>query len=252
MKVHADADALHDLARTLESTADVLGEHRAAALVAMGHARLGWSDGRGADFQQQLFEQLLPVVHAVMRMKDLAGGVRARAHQLDGYLGVMGSGGSGPRSAAGRGPPSPGEPQRRSVASAAVSQDRSHGAARIVGTVPGARGPMTLVDVSGLRGSDIDWASGEDFPARFPTDVHHSNTADTYRRWNAAVPRVVAKVQNGEELTAEEDQIRSVYLGSEPVRLVLQPNGRLRADDQHRVMAAIEAGSILPVWTIRE
>lgn len=108
---------------------------------------------------------------------------------------------------------------------------------------------------AGARGEDFDW-QGEDFPAAFASDVHHGNTPDVYRGWVRLAFEVARRVAAGgwEAVAADPSacQVRDVFLGSEPPRLIIPAGGsRPIVGARHRVMAAIEAGATIPVLVER-
>lgn len=233
MKVEADPDALRELARRCLETADTVTEAQARLWNGVqGEVLPRWRDDRAQDLAERLIEAVQGVPAAMARLRELGTEVTGRATVLDGYGAVWAPSGGGATAAAPT--PAPAPPFA------------------VTGSVRGRAGELALVSFAGVRPEDVDWASGNDFPARFPGDVHHGNDATQYRAWTAAAGRVVAAVRGGHEVTEADRNARDVYLGSEPVRLVMQKNGRYRAETQHRVMAAIEAQATIPVRIERE
>jgi hypothetical protein len=113
---------------------------------------------------------------------------------------------------------------------------------------------LELWSFVGASASDFDWGD-ETFPTTFETQPHHGNTADVYRRWVGAAASVVEQVQeHGWDSVRREDarQVRDVFLGSEPPRIVLRADGsKPVVESRHRVLAAIQQGAAIPVLVVR-
>lgn len=114
--------------------------------------------------------------------------------------------------------------------------------------------PLELWSFAGASPGDFDWGD-EAFPTAFETESHHGNTADVYRRWVSAAANVVGQVreQGWDAVSGDEArQVRDVFMGSEPPRIVLRGDGsKPVVESRHRVLAAVKQGVTIPVHVVR-
>ena len=245
MRVHADPEAIRALLNLCASTANEI-ETRLGQVVGKWGAALepSWRDRQATMFESGLYAEAERIRAALGLLSEACRRVEVALPALEAYIGGSLSAGTTavdvPRSAA-----SHAEPPR--------SADEKH-----VGltqeTIKGRNGPLHLWAFGECTPDDFQWS--DDFPQRFDEDVHHSYTSDDYRRWARLAPEVVERIRTDGDAGLQGDraaeQVRDVFLGSEPVRIIVRPGQKPEVDGgRHRIMAAIETGVTIPVQIVR-
>jgi hypothetical protein len=239
--LQGDPDRVRELAIELSSASDRTREAWDQLIsIWLMEVRPSWDDAQGAQTHEELTETNYRLRRVLDELELLARRFQAHAGRLDEYLASSGVSGSDSR------PPAPGA---RSACAAAPPKWGSIG--ETVVSREGKR--LELWSFSGVTPQAFDWGAPS-FPAEFEAQSHHGNTAEDYRRWAREAGDVVKQVRAGgwDSVDGANRQVRDVFLGSEPVRVIIPKDGSMPVvESRHRVLAAIQTRATIPVEVVR-
>lgn len=237
MQVHADPEQIRELLLMCESAQASIAQDATRLLERW---RTGVADHWQGDSAEYTGETIEQVVAAVCRaLETFARAVRQQydvAAALDRYLACT--------------PPSSRSTPGQSSGSRSFSAGGSGPTGKKVAAKYGRS--LDLWTFAGSTRDSFDWGGDASFPSAFSRGAtHHGNRPEIYRDWVRRLPEVLRRTAGGLDAVEGDDaakQVRDVFLGDSPVRIIVRKGRRPEVDSgRHRVMAAIEAGATLPV-----
>jgi len=209
VRVHADVEALTELARRTKALLDDAGHGRAALLLDLTDLRGVWDDIHYRELHERLTATLDRLQTGLNSVPELCRYLERLRVALERYLGI-------------------GLRPTGTLTTAATRDDQRRAIALEI-----------------LRDVSVDWSS-EDFRSEFYGGTHHGYCGDDYLALARHLPAVRRLVEGGlSDTLAHGSDARRCYdsfYGSDPIRIVKQGR-RLSVDDgRHRLFACLELG----------